>query len=247
MIFLHASCGDIYRDTVIEPSTSVKDLGITFTDDLSWEAHIHNITKSAKKKAGWALSAFRDRSPNVMKTIYKSVVRSLLEYNCPLWYGLSLEDIRSIEAIQRSFTDKINCPSYVEDYWDRLKYLNLMSLQRRRERYVIITMWKIFHKKVSNVLGISFYTTPRMGSCASIPPIVAGTSKAQTLYDKSFAVKGPQLWNIVDKNIKSIVTLEQFKIKLDTFLAKFPDKPPVAGYVVQNNNSLLEWRSSAYL
>ena len=71
--------------------------------------------------------------------------------------------------------------------------------------------------------------------------------KLQTLYDKSFAVKGPQLWNIVDKNIKSIVTLEQFKVKLGKFLAEFPDKPPVAGYVVQNNNSLLEWRSSVYL
>ena len=227
----------------LEPADTVKDLGITFASDLSWSTHICNITKSAKKKAGWALSVFRDRSPHVMLTLYKSIVRSLLEYGCPLWNGLSVNDIRNLEAIQRSFTSKIICPPYVQDYWDRLKYLHLMSLQRRRERYMIIFMWKIFYNKVSIDLNLSFYTSSRRGICATVPPIVAVNSKAQSLYDSSFAVKGPQLWNIVEKNVKEVDTLEQFKIQLDIFLARFPDKPPIAGYAYQNYNSLLEWRS----
>ena len=109
-------------------------------------------------------------------------------------------------------------------------------------------MWKIYNKvPVSYDLNLSFYqyryTSSRREICATVPPIVAVNSKAQSLYDSSFAVKGPQLWNIVEKNIKEIDTLEQFKLKLDIFLTRFPDRPPIAGYAYQNYNSLLEWRS----
>ena len=114
---------------VLETSSSVKDLGVTFTPELSWSTHVCSIVKSAKKKAGWALSAFRDRSPCTMLTLYKSLIRSLLEYNCPLWNGLSLQEVRDIEAVQRSFTSKIKCPSNIQNYWDRLQFLHLMSLQ----------------------------------------------------------------------------------------------------------------------
>ena len=86
-----------------------------------------------------------------------------------------------------------------------------------------------------------------MGTCVRVPPIVAANTKAQNLYDRSFAVKGPQLWNIIDKQIKGIESLELFKMKLDSFLGCFPDEPPIAGYVSQNYNSILEWRSAGWL
>ena len=109
---------------VLEPSESVLDLGVILTEDLKWSSHVHSIIKTAKRKAGWSLSIFKDRSPLVMKTLYKSIIRSHLEYACPLWLGLSKEDTQAIEAIQRSFTNKINCPANVQNYWD----IDLFSL-----------------------------------------------------------------------------------------------------------------------
>ena len=81
---------------------------------------------------------------------------------------------------------------------------------------------------------------------AHIPPLNTNSSqKAKTLYDLSFSVRGPQLWNIVSKDIKECGTLETFKCKLDQFLTEtFPDCPPVSGYVSSNNNSILDWASS---
>merc|ERR1711944_72630 len=116
-----------------------------------------------------------------------------------------------------------------------------MSLQRRRERYVILFMWKIYFCKVSNDLEIKFVNTSRFGPRATVPPLVSANSKAQTLFDKSFSVKGPQLWNIVPKFIKTIDRLEPFKVELNKWLLNFPDRPPVHGYVTQNYNSILEW------
>ena len=119
-----------------------------------------------------------------------------------------------------------------------------MSLQRRRERYVILFMWKIYFCKVSNDLEIKFVNSTRFGHRATVPPLVSPNSKAQSLFDKSFSVKGPQLWKIVPKKLKEIESLEDFKIKLDIWLNTFPDKPPVQGYITQNNNSILEWSST---
>ena len=227
---------------LLEPSSSVTDLGITLTDKLNWSLHVTEITKTAKRKAGWSLSIFKDRSPYVMKTLYKSLIRSHLEYACPLWIGLSKGDIQRLEAIQRYFTNKITCPAEVDNYWDRLKFLKMMSLQRRRERYAILHMWKLLKNKISNDLDIRFTESRRHGITAEVPPIQrSSNSKAKSLYELSFAVKGPQLWNIVPKDIKMIDNLTNFKSKLDNFLYSIPDRPPVAGYITQNDNSLLEW------
>ena len=228
---------------ILETSDSVKDLGITFTEDLNWSTHISTIVKKAKQKAGWALSIFKDRSPFVMKTLYKSIVRSHLEYCCPLWIGISLQSMQDLESIQRSFTSKISCPPSVENYWDRLQYLQLMSLQRRRERYVILHMWKILNDITSNDLNITFHENRRFGIMAYVPPLNTSSSlKSKTLHDSSFSVMGPRLWNVVPKDIKSHQSLITFKCHLDIFLTEtFPDRPPVSGYTTQNNNSILEW------
>ena len=82
------------------------------------------------------------------------------------------------------------------------------------------------------------------GPRALVPPLVSPYCKAQTLFDKSFSVKGPQLWNLIPKHIKLLDSLELFKNELDKWLLQFPDRPPVYGYVVQNNNSLLEWATT---
>ena len=227
---------------LLEPSDSVTDLGIILSDNTDWSPHISMIVKKAKQRAGWALSIFKDRSPLVMLTIFKSLIRSLLEYACPLWIGLSLQNMRDLEAIQRAFTNRTSCPSHVTNYWERLKFLNIMSLQRRRERYVILHMWKILNRKTTNDINISFYESSRYGLLARIPSLVVSSSqKAKSLYDSSFAVVGPKLWNLVPKSIKLLNSMNSFKSKLDKFLKEIPDCPPVAGYTVQNNNTLPEW------
>ena len=72
-------------ERILEPSDTVKDLGITFMSNLSWSTHVSNIVKAARKKAGWVLSSFKNRSPTVMLTLYKYFIRGHLEYrySCP--------------------------------------------------------------------------------------------------------------------------------------------------------------------
>ena len=222
----------------ITPTTIVKDLGINITPDLSWSPHINIITNNARKMAGWVLSVFADRSISTMIHLYKTLIRSRVEYCCPVWDPTKLEDIATLEGIQRSYTSRITSISHLH-YHDRLKALNLMSLQRRRERYSIVTVYKILHNMSPNDLGLEFVETNRRGIQAKVPKINKSTAaKYQTLYDSSFAVRGPQLWNKVPANITIKPSLESFKSALTAWLCKLPDNPPIQG--CYNRNSLLD-------
>ena len=141
----------------------------------------------------------------------------------------------------RTFTSKIYGIQHL-NYWQRLKALDLMSLQRRRERYLIIHMWKVLHCKCPNDIGIQFSVTLRHGQKAVVPSIAKSSSQRnQALHDNSFAVTGPRLWNVIPTHMHTIEDPLQFKVALTNFVKSFPDEPPAPGYSRRNGNSLLDW------
>ena len=180
-----------------------------------------------------------------MMTLFKSLVRSLLEYCCPLWIPHKVSDIAALESVQRTFTSKIWGLQHL-DYWSRLKALGLMSLQRRRERYVIIHMWKILNGIAPNDIDIKFSSPSRSGIMAKIPSLSKSSSMMnQSIYDHSFAVLGPKLWNKIPGHLHSMADPQVFKTELTKFLTQFPDRPPVKGYKIINGNSILDWNMAA--
>ena len=225
---------------VLEPLDDVLDLGIQVSSDLSWTKHIGSMANKARQSLSWALSVFYDRSVNTMMVLYKNYVRSKLEYCCPLWQNRKISDIQMIESIQRTFTQRINGMERLK-YLQRLEKLHLLSLQRRRERFIIFYMWKIIYGKYTNDLGFQFRFSERRGLSVLIRPLTNTNCKAQTLYDNSFAVLAAKLWNLLPANLSLMSCFSTFKAGVDQFLSQFPDKPPVQGYPYVTDNSLLSF------
>lgn len=229
------------KGITIEKSELVKDLGVYMSDDFSWTTHISRMVSSAQQVASWVLGVFRDRSRQTMLQLYKSLIRSRVEYSSPLWNPHKISDIQSIENIQRQFTRRISGLTELH-YWDRLKSLKLMSLQRRRERYCIIHVWKIFNNICPNDIEMKFKHNPRLGNKVIIPALNTKASKAAvSVYDHSFKVSAAQMWNILPKEVNEKITLESFKTALGDMLQKLPDEPPVSGYTTINNNTIVDW------
>ena len=123
-----------------------------------------------------------------------------------------------------------------------------MSLQRRRERYIILFVWKILHNITLNDVGMTFRNSTRNGTVAVVPSLTKGSSQRnQSLYDSSFAVLRPRLWNTVPSNIKTLDKFDNFKESLSVFLSKFPDEPPTQGYTCSNSKSIVDWTGSRRL
>ena len=221
--------------TVISPVTSVRDLGVQVSADLQWSPHISNVVDSGIKMSSWVLSVFASRHEETLITLYKSLIRSRLEYACPLWNPSKVEDIVKLEQVQRNFTSKIS--GYKDlHYYDRLKGLGLMSLQRRRERYCLLHLHKILHKTVASDLDITTHSSDRRGLLVNVPPILRSTkTKFQSQYDSSFTVSAPRLWNTLPKDIRSEEKFETFKSKLTTYILSIPDEPPISGETSRNS------------
>ena len=234
------------KECDIYPKKCVKDLGIIITEDLTWSKHIESIANKARKMAAWSLSVFGDRSQRTMLCLFKSFVRSNLEYCCPLWNPWKITDINTLESVQRSFTKRIlGCTDL--NYFLRLKKLRLLSLQRRRERYIIIYMYKLLNGLVPNDMCVQFYDTQRRGIRARIPSLKPkATSKVQSRYDASFAVVGPKLWNVIPSRLTSVIGLGKFKTSLEAFISNIPDEPPIFGYQTRNKNSILEYHNEVH-
>ena len=216
----------------------VVDLGITLPNGFSFEYHINTIAHKANQKCFWILSVFTVRDPYVMLNLFKSLVLSVIEYCSPLWIPTNIEQIKTLESVQRRFTSKIIGMKELS-YWERLKKLKLLSLQRRRERFAIFYLWKIINGKVPNSFHITWHYSDRRGIVADIFALPCRVAKINTAYDNFFKVLGPRLWNKIPKYINIITCFDTFKMKLDNYLLTLPDCPPVEGYTTANNNSLL--------
>ena len=124
-----------------------------------------------------------------MMTLFNSLVRPLLEYCPEVWNPYKMKNISAVEQIQRTFTSKIRGIKHL-NYWERLAELNILSLQRRRERLILITVWKIKNGTFPNNINFNFKTHTRTGAVkAVLQPMPRVTGLLLTKFEQSFIIK----------------------------------------------------------
>ena len=64
----------------IQESNIVKDLGVWTQSDGLFEHHIAKTVQKASQMIGWVLRTFKSRDKETMKTLYKSLILSKLDY-----------------------------------------------------------------------------------------------------------------------------------------------------------------------
>ena len=119
--------------------------------NCSFDVHINILCKKYTDLCGWILRTFTSRDSTTLMTLFNALILSRLDYCSQLWSPHLIRHIIQIEKVQHSFT---KCITGMRDcsYSDRLSLLRLYSLQRRRERYCIIYVWKIIEDLVPNLL-----------------------------------------------------------------------------------------------
>jgi hypothetical protein len=82
---------------------SLKLLGVTFQENLSWNMHFDNVVLSASRRLGGIRTLRPFLSCAELKTVYFAIVRSILEYCNPLFLYMSSRDQCRLDRIQRRF------------------------------------------------------------------------------------------------------------------------------------------------
>ena len=220
----------------IKQVESSRDLGLYFDSNASFSTHITVKVSKAKKLCGYILRTFITRQSSPLIYFYKTVVLPVLEYCCIVWHPYKLNQIREIESIQRDFTSRMHDIQEF-DYWDRLKLLNIFSLERRRERYIILYTFKIMFGLVPNP-GICWFDSPRRGRLLQAPVLDNKHRYGQTLKYHSFFCVSSRIFNCLPKDIRNMnCKMEQVKQNLDRFLRKVPDEPRLSGYTCYSRSA----------
>jgi len=101
--------------------------------DLKWDKQCSQAVKKANRMLGVIKINFTDRSKETIIPLYKSLVRPHLEYCVLIWSPHYQKDIELVEGVQRRATKLIDDVRNLH-YEERIKKLNLMTLEKRRHR-----------------------------------------------------------------------------------------------------------------
>ena len=104
-----------------------KDIGVTIDDQLEFESHISEKINKANKMFGLLRRSFNYLDIKTFTCLYKTMVRTHLDYASSVWSPYKIKHIEMIENVQRRCTRKL---PYLKDlsYPERPKKLNLPTL-----------------------------------------------------------------------------------------------------------------------
>merc|ERR1712121_240934 len=131
-------------------------MGVITPKGLDFKENINKITADCLVVMGVLLRTFETRAKGPMIMLYNTFLRSKLEYCRLVWSPREQQDINKIENIQRIFTKKIDGMKDL-DYHERLKKLNMYSLEQRRDRYKIIYAWQHIERLKENIMNLKTY------------------------------------------------------------------------------------------
>jgi len=147
-------------DVAVEKLSNITDLGVNFDDELSFKDHITDKTNKAYGVLGIIKRNFDNLSTDAFLMLYKSMVRSHLEYAGALWNPYRKGDIKRLGKVQMRATKLVNSVKHL-NYENWLKKLKLPILRYRRLRGDMIEVFKVILGKYDKNL---FFRT-RISAC----------------------------------------------------------------------------------
>ena len=234
----------------IEIKENVKDLGVLASSDLKFEEHIEKIVTMGKISMSEIMTTFMIREMESMLLIYKTYVRSKMEYGNIIWSPNEFKSIDKIEKVQQAFTKQIKGLENV-DYYERLRRCGLFSMERRRERYLIIYGWQQLEGIKENQMNLRESEVGRSRRI-QLPDVpyngINGLRllpSAKTKLANSPARRTMALFNCLPVNLREIRgrSTHYFKSKLDEWIKKIPDQPKCKGYEARtqaDTNSIVD-------
>ena len=199
-----------------------RDLGVRFESSLKFNKHVLDVVNKTKRLTGMIKRTFSCMNRSMFLTIYKSLIRSIVDYGVTVWYPSSKKNIQMIENIQRRAT-RIVPDLKGLSYEERLRSLNLSTLLYRRQRYDQIQIFKI----VSGVEDIdvdTFFTFNDNNTRGHIFRITK-PSVNKTLRLNSFPTRAIDSWNSLPESVVTSDSIVSFKTSLDKYWSykKFDD------------------------
>ena len=131
----------------LDISSSITQLGLSTSSNLTWDPHINSIAKDASQKLGFLSRARGYFSPTQLLTIYKSQIHASLDYCSHIWGFAPKSSFHLLDRVQSRAIRLINNPGLTN---------SLQSLSHRRLVADLSIFYRYFHghcsQEIKNII-----------------------------------------------------------------------------------------------
>lgn len=206
------------NNSALLPVNTYKYLGLHISNNLTWNAHVDYVTNNANRMLGYLRRNFASAPSSLKLTLYKTLVRSKLEYACAVWDPHQTSLVTVLEAIQnRSVRFILSNYSRHASVTTMKTSLHLPALSLRRKCYRLCIFHKMFYH--NPILKHALFTRPSYISSRSDHVHKVGVPASRTnMYHDSFIPTTSNDWNHLPASIVDIRDPVRFKITVQNAL-----------------------------
>lgn len=219
------ACDYFLNESIIVRKTEGKDLGIYLKCSMNYDLHVSKVKNKALQILGFIKRNCKGfKSCKSVKSLYCSMVRSIVEYCSPVWAPWQKTYIEQIESVQKRFIrylcNKSNIDYFSDSYVTHLSTFNLTNLESRRKYLKLLMLHKCLHGTIN-----CFYLTSQIN--INVPKRVL---RRQTIFNpdlcrinvrqSSFLPSTQNLYNSIssEHDVDIFTTYDSFKNQLRKIL-----------------------------
>ena len=197
---------------------SSRDLGVIIDNELKFHSHIRSIAAKAFGLSSNLLSSTVCRTREFMLNLYLSHVRPLLEFGSCVWNSGYVCDLRLLEKVQKRWTKRIDGLDSLS-YPQRLRVLNLYSIEGRLLRADLIKCWKIFNNECA-VNAEDIFVLARGRPTRGHRFKISHSHCSLECRKRYFALRVVSTWNSLPDEVVGLNSLGGFKAALHEILGE---------------------------
>ena len=206
---------------VLEEIESEKDVGVMIHHSLKPSMQCAKAATKANQVLGQLARGLSYRDRNTFLRLYTVYVRTHLEYPVASWSPYTKGDKEILEKVQRralAMVSNLKGKSYEE----RLAEVNMTTLEKRRERGDLITMYRIMTAKDDVDPSHWFQTLaaqsgPGTRQSSGLHNVLPQRSQGDVRRN-FFSQRVVSSWNSLPDSVKGAGTVNCFKNRLDDHL-----------------------------
>ena len=200
----------------LENCDKEKDLGVIIDRDLKFSQQCLEARNRANKMLGFINRNVSYKSKEVVIQLFNSYVRPYLEYCVQAWRPYHKHNINILEAVQRRATKLVPGLKHLS-YSDRLKNLNMFSVERRFIRGDMIEIYKMLKGQVSLNFN-EFFTLADDSRCRGHSYKIKKNYCRLDVRKNFFSQRVVKLWNDLPQEVLDSSSLNVFKGRLDGYM-----------------------------
>uniref|UniRef100_A0A8P4K2R3 Reverse transcriptase domain-containing protein n=1 Tax=Dicentrarchus labrax TaxID=13489 RepID=A0A8P4K2R3_DICLA len=201
-------------------STTVRNLGVIFGQDLSFNSHIKQTSRTAFFHLRNIRKIRHILSQTDAEKLIHAFVTSRLDYCNSLLSGCPNKSIKTLQLIQNAAARVLTGTRKRDHISPVLATLHWLPIKCRIEFKILLLTYKALHGQAPSYLKeliVPYYPTRTLRSLNAGLLVVPIVSKSRT-GARAFSYQAPLLWNQLPVVVWEADTLTTFKSRLKTFL-----------------------------